>query len=170
MPLQSSTEYILNFIDCKDISKIEEVRNFALLWNMFEDQIFGNSMNKTKIDEMNDKISKAISEIVVEKTFQFFSDRYTNENDGRSKFDGLKLDKKNFCSRDEIEDIYGKLKLKDCDKKEKTRIILYILYRLRNNLFHGEKEAREFYSQNEMFKVCNDFIIECLETYDKYTP
>lgn len=157
-----STEYILKeLIYCSSINDIEEIMNFALLWNMFEGRIFGKYIKKSGIDEKTPKIAKYIKEEVIDDAFSYFKNRYVEEEEGKYKFKHLYLDR--TLNKTAIETIYETLKVNSCMKEEKVKIILYIIYRLRNNLFHGEKEAYELYAQNEMFGVCNSFIIECLK-------
>ena len=47
--------------------------------------------------------------------------------------------------------------------KDKIQSILYIAFRLRNNLYHGEKDVSTLYDQNENFKQINLFLMEVID-------
>ena len=51
----------------------------------------------------------------------------------------------------------------ETEPKEILKALLYILYRFRNNLFHGEKEVVRLNGQIENFKVANDLLAKVLE-------
>ena len=47
--------------------------------------------------------------------------------------------------------------------QEKLQSLLYIAFRLRNNLFHGSKEVEKLYEQNENFKQINSLLMVIIE-------
>lgn len=50
-------------------------------------------------------------------------------------------------------------------KKNNPKIILlmcFVCYRLRNNLFHGNKKFEELQTQKELFSLINNFLVEIL--------
>ena len=141
---------------------IEQVRDFTLLWNLFED-IFCDKFCKT--DKIISLLSKNRIEVLEQNTinskinsiFDYFMDRYK---------DNEKLEKLNFNKKNHERDIKNKIQNKEVinlDFEEKIQIILFIIYRYRNNLFHGEKDMRYISYQNENFENANDFLMLFIE-------
>ena len=47
--------------------------------------------------------------------------------------------------------------------QEKMEALLRIAFRLRNNLYHGEKEVSKLYDQNENFKQINRLLMALID-------
>jgi hypothetical protein len=65
----------------------------------------------------------------------------------------------------EIEWFTNQFSKVDIYEKNNPKIILllcFICYRLRNNLFHGNKKFEELHNQKELFEITNRFLSELL--------
>ena len=72
--------------------------------------------------------------------------------------------KKIWEEQDEIK----KQQLIQNNLKEYLKICLFIVYRLRNNLFHGIKQLSDLSDQNDLFNVANRFLSLVIASLKKY--
>ena len=107
---------------------VEEIRDFTLLWNLFEN-ICCNKF--AKIDEINNLIVSKIDNFdenneIFTETFEYFYQRYQD----KYRFIALNFNNK------AMEKLASKI-LSDTytDKNNKLKFIMSVIYRYRNNLF-----------------------------------
>ena len=137
-----------------NIDSNPEFWQFLILWNLFECRLFGTSFSIDKAIVNNYKAS----DDVLRETFLYFQSRYVETGNTNQKFDGL-----NFRKNDKKENISRVLcEGKDTELNPDTAIQC-IIYRLRNNLFHGLKSIEEFSQQNDMFNIVNKYLLSCQE-------
>jgi hypothetical protein len=154
-------------------TKYEFLSDFTFLWGVFE-----NRFRQSENDSLN---LKRISDVLGKPVFDFL--KY-NIHDFSSlpEFICYKLEKTNLIiSLPEIQynvslfPIYRDNEFKcitkifDSDsgviEKFDSRMILllcFVTYRLRNNLFHGNKQCNELMEQEKLFNIINNFICELL--------
>lgn len=143
------------------LTEIENVKNFALLWNLFE-RYFCNkfaTLNKiqTNIKQLN-KYNYSFPENIYNECYAYYKTRYLTDEKTNELFENL------FLGRDERHKQILKSTLENPDSimKEKILACLIIIYRLRNNLFHGSKNIARLNYQNENFKIANQVIMSFL--------
>ena len=68
----------------------------------------------------------------------------------------------------EEQDKIKKQQLIKSSLKEYLKICLFIVYRLRNNLFHGIKQLSDLTDQNALFNVANRFLSVVIASLRKY--
>lgn len=122
------------------------IGKFTVLWNIFENERFGNHCTVEKLEKLNLGTSKEWQELaqVLNKRQKLWG--VTQEN-----YVGTKLRTKGLNSA-KIE------KIKTFLQSEGQQSIeggLFILYRIRNNMFHGLKEWQMLDSQTELFNAVN---------------
>jgi hypothetical protein len=104
-----------------------------------------------------------MEQTIVDSVFTYFKDRYFPNGVMDEKFQTFKFGRNENNGRIYKEFIQNKL----CDStpsiKDKIQSILYIAFRLRNNLYHGEKDVSTLYDQNENFKQINLFLMEVID-------
>lgn len=139
---------------------IKAVTDFSLMWNLFEFDMGNRNMNIQRIIECASKIAdKTPGNNFYDEFYQYFKHRYVNEdNTINNLFEQLRFrpgDKKDF-----VADV-----LLDNENSAASKIeaILIILFRLRNNLFHGEKQLHNIHNQYDNFNIANEFLSEILE-------
>ncbi|MCM1301096.1 MAG: hypothetical protein NC250_02400 [Alistipes senegalensis] len=139
-----------------DIDRAEytEVRNFMLLWNLFEARLFDCDFgkNRARVSDIR------LADNLIDETLQYFRDRYTTNNATNLRFKAL-----NLRNNDKPEEIRRILLESTGTVAEKTEAIITIIYRYRNNLFHGEKEIALLSEQQENFALANKFLMACLD-------
>ena len=138
-----------------EANDIDEIRDFALLWNLFEDLLCDNNANMCKIDALIDKNIDKFNDSEYQDIFEYFYDRYKNND---AKFNALRLHEpqKNLVKK-VLNDEF-------MDKNNKLKFIMSIIYRYRNNLFHGEKDMRYIRFQKENFEKTNEFLMYFIDT------
>lgn len=150
--------------------EIKSVLRFAIFWNLLEaDPLFKNSVSLWKLENSN-LHSKILTNLDQETSFsldyciRFFSQRYwvwgnynlpCKDQKEENKWESYqKKMKKIWKEQDETQ----KQQLIKTSLKEYLKICLFIVYRLRNNLFHGIKQLSDLTSQNDLFNVANRFL------------
>jgi len=134
---------------------VEEIRDFTLIWNLLENICFENYV---KIDKINNLIDSKIDKFnenneTFRETFKYFYTRYQDEH----KLNALRLNRTmKELTKKILNNTYT-------DKNNKLKFIMAVIYRYRNNLFHGEKQMRYIRLQKENFKIANKFLMYFIE-------
>lgn len=171
MATSKISEWINDYLYISNIDGEEfvEVRNFMILWNLFEARLFNCNFgqNKRNIDKIR------LDTDIVNQTLQYLKERYTEDNNINFRYKSLKFRYKHKeCNHD-----CGCDDSRNCDYKFVKHILLHgsddssaiikaiilIIYRYRNNLFHGKKEIALLPPQKDNFIYANRFLIACLE-------
>ena len=142
-----------------DSSEYVEARNFLFIWGLFESRFFPrkNSFQFANVLSNTSKFTN-INTALLDRVFAFLTNRYMNNN---GFFNALKLSKKqkSFVSQT--------LSEANCPPVDKVAATIFIIYRYRNNLFHGNKDILSIPSKKEIFEYANDFLLSCLELNTK---
>ena len=129
---------------------IDSIKDFVLIWNVFEDKCFRNSFKISEIEWfLQDKNLDFDS---FKEYLLYFRERYTK--------DGRFTDKYQLhFRRDDNESLVKKVLLWEIsDTKKLIAWMLIIVYRFRNNLFHWLKEFWKLDSQRENFIIANNLL------------
>ena len=115
---------------------LKAVENFTLMWNLFEDLLCPN--NNANIPAL-ERLSSQIPNIEKNKqaiapVFTYYKDRYCSGSGFNTLFVGL-----NFRSGNRREHVERALRSDGHDFQSTIFAVMIILYRIRNNLFHGLK-------------------------------
>lgn len=131
-----------------------ELLEFLILWNLFEKRLFNNRFSITEAIRKDVKVSSASLDVA----FDYFKKRYIENGQTNSKFDAL-----SFRRNDKKSNVVNIL----CDVPDvilnRSTAVQIIIYRLRNNLFHGLKEVETLSSNKATFLIVNEFLLSCLE-------
>lgn len=135
-------------------SDLVEVKNFALVWNIFEGHICNFTIEK--IEEKLANIELVITDFRV--YIDYFKDRYITGGEMNDRFENLQLrrsDRPHFVART----LLGtEISTRDC-----VLATTIIVYRFRNNLFHGLKEMHSIESQRNNFNNANQFLMKLID-------
>jgi hypothetical protein len=131
-----------------------EVRNFLILWNIFEAKCFKCNFGRNKSNIQNIHLASDI----VNQTLQYLQRRYITNGSTNERFMRLRL--RNNDDMTSIQRVLLGLTNNSCDI---IKAIIMIIYRYRNNLFHGEKAIASLPMQKDNFINANKFLIACLE-------
>ncbi|GAA0879285.1 hypothetical protein GCM10009119_22530 [Algoriphagus jejuensis] len=147
-----------NFGTNFDEEQLTNIKDFSLLWNIFENLVCGNNCTVNRLDERLKSVKFQIEEF--QDNFQYSKDRYTEKGTTNARFENLNLrrgDRKEFVANvlSRSEDITSDI----------VFALLIIVYRYRNNLFHGLKDFMQFDQQVENFKNANQVLKSVLKHF-----
>jgi hypothetical protein len=114
---------------------IDVISNFTLMWNLFEGVICDNHANIRAFEKIAESIAQRASlSAEIEDGVRFWSARYFTSAGFNDLFQGL-----HFSPRDCREQVEAVLRSEKNDSRSQLLAVMIIIYRLRNNLFHGLK-------------------------------
>ena len=150
--------------------KLNPIIHFSLLWNLFEHTYFtdSNHLNPKTLLILADASWNSLSDEDLNSIFNQFKKRYIKDS----------LVNRNFISLDLCKGLHGEL-LSNFDfcketlisnnptKSDITKVVFLIIYRFRNNLFHGKKTPTTLTIYEKQFKWINNFLMHFIETTSK---
>ena len=139
--------------------ELSQILHFSLIWNLFERNACCKEANPVNIRKAVEKASGVgkLSSATFNVYLNYFQSR--SQRDGMSingYLDALKI--KNIDRNHVLNVLNGNL----VDVNNVVLALLLIANRIRNNLFHGEKDLAELYTQSELFRVINSLLINYL--------
>lgn len=138
--------------------------DFAFLWSLFEAQIMENSASTTRIRERIDAWA-ARGELEAERfdaELDYFRARYFADGALTHHFPFL-----NLRAADHPVLVRAVVSGENNDPRDRMLGLLMIIWRLRNNLFHGEKWAYKLRDQLGNFTHANRVLMRLLECYGR---
>lgn len=126
--------------------------DFLLAWSVFESECFGKSLSLKKIEKMSippnydGKFNKELDSL-----FHHFHQRY---QDSKLRSNLVHKDKCNWFDsllNDAINNISS------CDK---LKFPIYVTYRFRNNMFHGNKGLKSWMNYQTEIEYCTQIMIQ----------
>jgi len=147
-----------------DLKRIESILLFSYIWNLFEREICEKNAlikNVSQYIELLNNIDSKTDDM--DRLWKHFQSRYVSGGIATEKFN-------DFVFNDDcIKSIALTTLTNDNPSlKDKIETILRIVFRLRNNLFHGEKDVSKLYEQNELFSKANEFLSILLDLRKRY--
>ncbi len=137
---------------------ILSVKDFSLYWSVFEDLVCNNNFNIPTVEQSLK--TKIFIRADFQNTIEYFRTRYVTNGTLSDKFQNL-----NFRNNDR--QIFVKQVL--LGNLDTTFDIILastiIVYRFRNNLFHGNKRINTINFQRENFETANQFLQILLNYY-----
>jgi hypothetical protein len=142
--------------------ELSAIADFTLLWTLFECRILNNRGNAKKICEAveawpNSETSDAIE---FDAELQYFRNRYFANGTFTEHYGQLK-----FRPPDKEELVNAVISGKDADPVHILQAALIIVFRYRNNFFHGLKWQYELKGQLENFSNANSILKKVLERH-----
>ena len=140
-----------------------EIMQFSLLWSLFEAQVLNTSASPRSIQTKIKSWEKAglINLSEFENYRKYFSQRYIENGNTNYRFPHL-----HFRRNDKPDLVERVLKYETNGVSEVVVALLIIIYRYRNNFFHGIKWAYEFKEQLDNFRISNELLIQLLEIHN----
>ncbi len=139
------------------LSKLTEVRNFLFYWNMFENKKCAKNCNWKALEKFS-KGRSNIDNTFFKEVWDFMKNRYLQNSKVNGNFRKLRITDINKSNR--MTQIIESASPSDEDK---LLFCLYVIYRYRCNLFHGEKEPTVIWQQNDIFYYANMLLYTCLK-------
>ncbi|MBC8752546.1 MULTISPECIES: hypothetical protein [Paraburkholderia] len=138
------------------------ISNFTLLWSVMEGRVLDRKANPTSLLAAVKALAQRgpLRLSSFEASLTYFRDRYFQGGEFTYHFENL-LFRKPDC-RPLVE---GVLSGSDDDLEHVVGALLLITYRLRNNLFHGEKWKYGIREQQENFRHASDILMRIIELH-----
>lgn len=123
----------------------QSIADFCLMWALFE----GTELHRVEntVDELEEVANRLYYQIRgIEPALDFWSDRFTESGEFNQKFRKLRF------SHAPHEALVKSVLLKEnTNRSDILHALLLIVYRIRNNLFHGEKDITRIFNQKSNF-------------------
>lgn len=140
----------------------DAIKSFALLWSLFESKLMGNEANARSIAQAVDRweADGVLGAELYDAEFAYFRDRYFQNGELTSRFDNLQL------RRQDMPDLVAAcIRGHAGSPRDRVLTTLIIVWRYRNNLFHGEKWAYDLQGQLINFSRANAVLMRVLERH-----
>ncbi len=151
------------FCDLSDVER-DAIMQFSLLWSLFEAKALKTRGNANAIRAVAEQW--ADQGLLVDDSFSpelaYFQNRYYANGAFTNHFARLRLPQGN-----QLDSVKKVLQSDDANLAEIAAALLIIVYRFRNNLFHGEKWADKFRGQCENFNHANAVLMQAIELQER---
>lgn len=140
------------------------ITQFLFLWSLFEARALNTRANTNAIVEASKKWADngQLTEKTFERELSYFQDRYYTDNGFTDHFDNLHL------RQNDAPDLVARFLRNECaGLADVAAALLIIVYRFRNNLFHGVKWAYEIQGQLDNFNHANSVLMQAIELHGK---
>lgn len=146
-----------NYSCSLDVAELKNVRDFALMWNLFEQVVCDKDYNPNRIKGVIQNKGLKSADFAV--FFDYFKNRYVEDGKVNNRFQYLKGSTRNI----NLSEIEATLTKEEASNDEIIFACITIIFRWRNNLFHGEKPIWYLPTQEENFEVANKLIATFME-------
>jgi hypothetical protein len=138
------------------------VKDFLLLWNLYESRLFQEKFTIDKADRLIEKRinQNRLNHRAFDYAFNYFQKRYT----ASGMITYPVFEHLNFRRNDREQYVQSTLLNNTPSLKDKILTSAIIIYRFRNNLFHGVKDITQINYQKSNFINANTFIMRMLES------
>lgn len=136
--------------------------DFAFLWSLFEAQVMNNFARADRIREKVDEWTAAgtLGADLYDGELAYFRNRYFADGALTYHFPYLGL-----RPADHPDLVRAVIEGVNTDPRDRILALLMIVWRLRNNLFHGAKWAYELRGQLDNFTHANSVLMRLLERH-----
>lgn len=147
-----------NYVDLNEL-RLTSIFYFPLIWNIFEKELCNKrAYIKPHAKNISRKYAALVNAEVLSNVFSYFKERYISDEQETSLFTNFE-----FQDCEIKKETLKILKSSDNTNILQLKALLYIAFRLRNNLFHGEKDVNKLYEQNENFKQINLLLMALID-------
>ena len=148
----------VNEQDFRNALKDEKATSYLLIWSIFEQRIFNGFMKVEIINNTSQKFEKHYSSLDIDSIAQKFHTRYQN----KEHYQHLIHSKDNITFRSIIN-----MPFENISEFEKLQMLFFIVYRYRNNIFHGNKKVLTWTKYTEQIEDCLLFITRIIDLNQK---
>lgn len=136
--------------------------HFAFLWSLFEAKVMDNFARADRIREKVDEwtVAGTLEAALYDEELHYFRRRYFANGALTHHFPYLDL-----RAADHPELVRAVIEGANNDPRDRVLALLMIVWRLRNNLFHGAKWAYELRGQLDNFNHANTVLMRVLERH-----
>lgn len=161
-PIEWLETYAPGFKDLHEPER-EAIEHFSLLWSLFEASVLERSASSRAIRDVARSWQGRLDIEAFRPHLDYFRHRYFQDESPTHHFNGP--NGLNLRKSDEPQLVEGVLIGGIDDAPRVVAALLVIVYRLRNNLFHGMKWAYGLADQLENFQNANALLMLSLEVH-----
>ncbi len=146
------------------VTEQNAIRDFSFLWSLFESRVLDSSGSARRIFDVVEAWNDAgeLDGGLFDEQLNYFKDRYFADHEFTYHFDNLHL-----RPSDRAPMLRGVLNGSDNDPAHRIATSLIIVFRYRNNLFHGLKWQYELAGQLDNFNAANAILMKTLDRYGR---
>lgn len=143
-----------------DEKAIKSIKDFSLVWNIFEDRACDNNPNLPILGKYVDSIAASLDSVekITTNTFEYFKKKYVDKDKINLRFTFLNLTKS-----DNPAFVETTLLAENPSLRDKALASLTIISRYRHNLYHALTDMTQIHEQKENFRIANRFLATTLE-------
>ena len=148
----------------KEIDKLLKCQTatlYLLIWPVMEQRLFSGFMKQNEILNAAKKYSPYYEQLSIDSDVEYFFYRYQKPNLYRHLKHG-----RYFCDTDKI----LKKEYYQLTSVEKLQLMFFVVYRYRNNIFHGSKGIESWIQYSEQIKKCIVFMTKIVDCQKKNFP
>lgn len=147
-------QWLQGNLECKssDINMLYSSKtglDFLLVWNIFEVKLFDKYCTKDKLHNVAIRVSESVRCGELQKFIEHFHYRYHTD---KVKYRNLKHGSSPILIPDEV----VKNRLQCSTVQDKLHFLLFVLFRYRNNMFHGNKGLINWLQYDEQIRLCTE--------------
>jgi hypothetical protein len=133
----------------------DAIVDFSFLWSLFEGKVMDGRCDVPRIRNYVQQLDQQdrLSTLDCEPYIEYLKNRYFRDGEVTGYYHGLHLERSG-----NPEEVLELLRNVEVSKVVKVIGSLIIIYRLRNNLFHGEKWQYDFEGQLDNFTQANNYL------------
>jgi len=141
-------------LEVQHLLKDPTAMHFLLAWSLFESKCFQNDLNPNKLPDFANEVVNS-SKIALDSLnipAHHFHARYQDPK----KLANLIPDKKTSTRMvDALKKLLA-IPFEKLTKKQVIELLTYVVYRFRNNMFHGAKGVQSWLQYREQIRFCVD--------------
>ncbi|MFI5186648.1 MAG: hypothetical protein ACHQF0_07990 [Chitinophagales bacterium] len=143
-----------------DEKAIKSIKDFSLVWNIFEDRACDNNPTLAILGKFVDSIATSLdsAEKITTNTFEYFKKKYVDKDKINLRFTFLNLRKS-----DNPAFVESTLLAENPSLRDRALALLIIISQYRNNLYHALTDMTQIHEQKENFRIANRFLATILE-------
>ncbi|PTP92517.1 hypothetical protein [Vibrio splendidus] len=142
------------------VDEIKAINDFFLVWSYFEEQKLDCTAGRVKFLELAVLLANQnkLGQNFLGEMVTYFRERYVSDNSLNYRVEYLHLEQSR--NPQEVTDMLLKI---DCDETTQFIGCLFIVYRYRNNLFHGPKWRSFLKEQKCNMEMSSKFLISIMD-------
>ncbi|QZN76189.1 hypothetical protein [Paenibacillus sp. DR312] len=147
--------------DMEMLFKSKTARNFLIIWNIFEIELFNKYCTLALLGDVASKLSRSERIDELQGAIEYFHERYYGD---KEKYRHLKNNQRPV----EVPDKVASSLFSDCSIEEKIHFLLFVLFRYRNNMFHGNKGLHTWLQYDKQIQSCTKTMCIIIDMYEEF--
>lgn len=141
-----------------ELNTLNSLGNFTMMWAIFEASE-GEEQNNMlgQITLFSNRLAQSAPSYLVDEEFYYWKARYIENGEETNKFKHLRLSDKR-----QVDLLLSTLSSEKPTFRDKLESCLLIVYRYRNNMFHGMKDVRMLNHQKQNFITATSLLQKVL--------